>query len=259
MHNMNISKSLKNDIGEDVEDGELFERMAGGGEVGLAAFGIFYSRYAEELNKRTCRVEGLSDADSEDLMQEAMLRAYRAASTFKPPDASLNSDAKWSKTMFWLIEIARNIHLEKIRKLEADGVNGFESLEVEDESGEFSHFITDILKDGEGFHLVREAEEKAIQELVPSEETESEKMQILKGRLNRLPKKKQDILLVYFGDEYDYRTPKRPLSRELIGELKEKYSETSENLRQIKGRAFKVVKADCQKEEQIRKEKGKSL
>lgn len=259
MHNMNISKSLRNDISEDVEDGELFEQMAGSGEVGLAAFGIFYSRYAEELNKRTCRIEGLSEADSEDFMQEAMLRAYRAANTFKPPDASFSPAAKRSKTIFWLIEIARNIHLEKIRKLEADGVNGFDSLEVEDEGGEFSYFITDLLKDGEGYHSVREAEEKSIQELVPSKGTESEKMQILKGRLNCLPEKKRGILLVYFGDEYDYRNPKRPLSRELIGELKEKYSETSENLRQIKGRVFKVVKADCQKEERIRKEKGKSL
>lgn len=255
---MNISQSLEISISGEADDGELFAVMAGGGEAGFAAFDVFYRRYAKELHKRTCRIEGLSKNDAEDFMQEAMLRAYRAANTFKPPNKSLSPAAKRNKTMFWLIEIARNLHFEKKRKLEVEGVNGFDSLEIEDENGEFSHFITDNLKNGEGYHLTREAEEKSIQELIPPENEDSEKMQILKTKLIRLPEKKRDILLTYFGDEYDYRTPKRPLSRELMDELKVRLDETSENLRQIKGRTYKALKSDCEKEEKIRKEKRKT-
>lgn len=247
---MDISQSQENSVSGEADDGELFELMAAGGETGLAALDVFYRRYSKRLKQLTCRIEGVSKNDSEDFMQEVMLKAYRSAHTFKPHDASLNPTAKRDKTMFWLIKIARNLHNEKLRELETEGVNGFDSLETEDENGEFSHFITDKLKDGEGYHLVRAAEEKTIPELVPPEEPESEKMQRIKNGLKRLSEKKRDILLNYFGDEHDYRDPKRPLSRELLAELKEKHNvKTSENLRQIKGRALKEVKADCKKEE----------
>lgn len=255
---MNISQSQENPVSNEADDGELFELMAGGGETGLAAFDIFYRRYAKGLKKRTCRIEGLAESDAEDFMQEAMLRAYRSADTFKPPDVSLSSAAKRSKTMFWLIEIARNLHLEKLRELEVEGVKGFDSLEAENEDGEFSHYIPDELNDGEGYHLVRAAEEKSIPGLAPPEETESDKMQRLKEILKRLPEKKRDILLTYFGDEYDYRNPKRPLSRELIAELKGRHDETSDNLRQIKGRTFKAVNKECNKEEKTNQQENQN-
>lgn len=250
---MDISQSQENSVSSEADDGELFALMAAGGETGRDAFAVFYRRYSRRLKQLTCRIEGLSKNDGEDFMQEAMLKAYNSAHTFKPPDASLSPKAKREKTMFWLIEIARNLHNEKLRKLKAEGVNGFDSLEAEDEEGEFSHFITDELDDGEGYHLVRAAEEKTIPELVPPEEPESEKMQRLKESLKRLPEKKRAILLAYYGDEYDYRDPERPLSRELIAELKNEHNVTSENLRQIKGRTLKAVKAECNPEEKIKR------
>lgn len=249
---MNISQSQENSVSGEADDGELFALMAAGGETGLAALDVFYRRYSKRLKKLTCRIEGLSKNDGEDFMQETMLKAYRSAHTFKPPDASLNPAAKRDKTMFWLIEIARNIHNGKLRILETEGVNGFDSLETDNEEGEFSHFITDELDDGEGYHLVRAAEEKTIPGLIPPEESESEKMRRLKESLNRLPEKKRAILLAYYGDEYDYRDPHRPLSRELIAELKDEYKVTSENLRQIKTRAYKKVKTECSPEEKIK-------
>lgn len=237
---MDISQSQENSVSDEADDGELFALMTAGGEKGLAAFDVFYRRYSKRLKQLTCRIEGVSKNDGEDFMQEAMLKAYRSAHTFKPPDASLSAAAKRDKTIFWLIKIAGNLHNEKLRELETEGVKGVYSLEAEDEEGGFSHFITDELDDGAGYHLVRAAEEKTIPGLVPPEEPESEKMQRIKNGLKRLPEKKRDILLNYFGDEYDYRDPHRPLSRELIAELKAKHNvKTSENLRQIKGRALK--------------------
>lgn len=253
---MDISQSQENSVSGEADDGELFALMAGGGDVGLAALDIFYRRYVRDLHNRTCRIKGLKQADREDFVHDAMMKAYRSADTFKPPAASLSPAAKREKTVAWLIEIARNLHLEKLREIKAEGVNGFDSLEANDEDGKFSHFITDKLKDGEGYHLVREAEEKTIPGLVPPEETESEKMQWIKNSLNRLREKKRDILLTYFGDEYDYRNPKRPLSRELMAELKEKHGETSENLRQIKGRTLKTVKVECLREEKIKRKEN---
>jgi RNA polymerase sigma factor (sigma-70 family) len=250
---MDISQSQENSVSGEADDGELFALMAAGSETGFAAFDVFYRRYSKRLKRLTCRIEGVSKNDGEDFMQETMLQAYRSAHTFKPPAASLSPAAKRDKTMFWLIEIARNIHNGKLRKLEADGVNGFDALEAHDEEEKFSHFITDELADGEGYHLVRAAEDKTIPGLVPPEEPESEKMRRLKDSLSRLPEKKRKILLAYHGDEYDYRDPHRPLSRELIAELKDEHQVTSENLRQIKTRAFKTVKAECNPEEKIKR------
>ena len=248
---MNISQSKEISVSNETDDGELFEIMAGGCETGLAAFGVFYSRYAKGLHKRTCRIKGLTEADREDFVQEAMLRAYRFAHKFKPPDPSLDKSAKRNNTMAWLIKIARNLHLEKLRKLKADGVNGFTPLEMEDENGEFSHFITDKLRDGEGFHLTREMEEKVIPGLT-SPETEkenSERMKNVKQFLNNLPEKKRDVLLANFGDEYDYRNPKKPLSRKLIESLKDKHNLTSANMRQIKKRTIEAAKKELKKKE----------
>ena len=249
---MDISQSQENSVSGEADDDKLFALMTAGGETGRAAFGVFYRRYSKRLKKLTCRIEGVSENDGEDFMQETMIKAYRSAHTFKPPDASLGLIAKRDKTVFWLIEIARNLHNEKLRELKTEGVNGFNSLEAHDQEGEFSHFITDELDDGEGYHLVRAAEDKTIPGLVPPEEPESEKMRRIKNSLKRLPKKKRKILLAYYGDEYDYRDPHRPLSRELIAELKDEHQVTSENLRQIKTRAYKTVKTECNSEEKIK-------
>jgi RNA polymerase sigma factor (sigma-70 family) len=250
---MNISQSQENSVGGEADDGELFKLMAAGGEAGLVALGVFYRRYAEGLHKRTCRIKGLAEADREDFMHETMLRAYRSAHTFKPPDASLIRAAKRAKTMAWLVEIARNLHLEILRKLKAGGMNGFASLEAEDENGEFSHFITDKLRNGEGYHLLRETEEKVIPRLVPpenEEKTESERMRSLKNFLNNLPEKKRDVLLTYFGEDYDYRDPNKPLPRKVIDALKAKHKGlTSANMRQIKKRTFEAADKELKKKE----------
>lgn len=248
---MNNSQSQEISISNETDDGELFEMMVGKGETGLAAFDVFYRRYVKGLHKRTCRIKGLAQADKEDFVQEAMLRAYRFAHKFKSPDSSLSKSAKRNKTMAWLVKIARNLHLEKLRKLKADGVKGFTVFEVENEDGEFSHFVTDELHNGEGFHQIREAEERAIPGLIPPEDgkTNSERIKNVKVFLNGLPEKKRDVILAYFGDEYDYRNPKKPLSRELIESLKDKHDLTSANLRQIKKRTFEAAEKELKEKE----------
>lgn len=244
---MNISQSLEISISGEADDGELFAVMADGGEVGRTAFSIFYRRYIKDLYERICHIKGLAEADRNDFVQEAMMQAYRAANTFKPPDPSLSNTAKRNKTLAWLLKIARRLHLQELRKLKGDGVKGFEPLEAEDENGDFSHFILDNLRNGEGYHLMREAEKRAFPGLDSSEETESEKMAAVKEFLKKLPEKKRDVLLACFGDEYDYRNPKKPLSRKLIAKLNKKHGLTSASLRQIKKRTLKDASAKLNK------------
>lgn len=248
--NMNISQSLEISISGEADDGELFAVMAGGGEAGFAAFGIFYRRYIDNLYERTCQIKGLAEADPENIVQETMMQAYRAAETFKPPDASLSNAAKRNKTLAWLLKIARRLHLQELRKLKADGVNGFEPLEIEDENGEIPQFVLDNLRNGEGYHQMRESENRAYPSLDLTKETESERMAAVKDFLNNLPEKKRDVITAYFGDEYDYRYPQKPLSRKLIAKLKKKHGLTSAALRQIKKRTLEEASAKLNKKKE---------
>ena len=247
---MNFSQSLEISISNEADDGELFAVMTGGGEIGLAAFGVFYRRYVKDLFERICRIKIIAEDDQNDFVQETMMQAYRAADTFKPPDPSLSDSAKRNKTLAWLLMIARRLQLQELRKLKNDGVNGFESLEAEDENGDFSHFILDNLQNGEGYHLMRKAEMRAFPSLESSEETESERMAAVKDFLNKLPEKKRDVILTYFGDEYDYRNPKKPLSRKLIAKLNKKHGLTSAGLRQIKKRTLKEASSKLNKKKE---------
>lgn len=247
---MNISQSLEISISGEADDGELFAVMAGGGEAGLAALDVFYRRYIKDLYERICRIKGLTEADRNDFVQETMMQAYRAADTFKPPDASLNNTAKRNKTLAWLLKIARRLQLQKLRKLKADGVNGFEPLEIEDENGEIPQFVLDNLRNGEGYHQMREVEKRAYPGLDLVEEIESERMTAVIDFLNNLPEKKRDVITAYFGDEYDYRNPQKPLSRKLIAKLKKKHGLTSAALRQIKKRTLEEASAKLNKKKE---------
>jgi len=81
-------------------DFELIERMAAGDE---GAMTIFYERY-KGLVGRLARHSGLDDADARDLVQEAFLRAWQSARTFRA----------LSTARSWLRGIVRHLIADRI-------------------------------------------------------------------------------------------------------------------------------------------------
>ena len=92
-------------ISEDTPEAELAKRAAGGEE---AAFEAIMRRH-NRLLFRTARSILKSDAEVEDALQEAYLRAWRALGDFR-------SDARLST---WLVRIVINEALGRLRKKEA--------------------------------------------------------------------------------------------------------------------------------------------
>jgi RNA polymerase sigma-70 factor (ECF subfamily) len=92
-------------ITNDTPDGELVRRAADGEE---AAFAAIMQRH-NQLLFRTARSIVKSDAEAEDVLQEAYLRAWRALAGFR-------ADAKLST---WLVRIVANEALGRLRRKRA--------------------------------------------------------------------------------------------------------------------------------------------
>jgi len=92
-------------VTRDASEEDLVARAAGGDE---AAFETIMRRY-NRLLFRTARSIVKSDAEAEDALQEAYLRAWRALGTFR-------SDARLST---WLVRIVANEALGRLRRKEA--------------------------------------------------------------------------------------------------------------------------------------------
>ncbi len=88
-------------IPDGTSDGELVRRAAGGEEAAFAAI----MRRHNQLLFRTARSIVKSDAEAEEALQEAYLRAWRALSRFR-------ADAKLST---WLVRIVINEALGRLR------------------------------------------------------------------------------------------------------------------------------------------------
>ncbi len=229
---------------DEASDGELLAAMVAGDEAGLAAFEIFYSRYVEDLYKYIYRVKGLLEADRRDLVQEAMLKAYHSAATFKRNEIA-DSDAEKNRrqTVAWLGQIAARIHYQKFRR--QNGAK-FEVLEEENRDSEKTELASDKIPKGERGLRIRESEEKFLQALSSNGQVESVPRKILQEVLDKLPERECEILLATY-EEFDLQNPKKQLSREKINEIKERYNISSENLKQIRYRAKKFVFEECLK------------
>jgi len=92
-------------IPDGTSDGELVRRAAGGEEAAFAAI----MRRHNQLLFRTARSIVKSDAEAEEALQEAYLRAWRALSRFR-------ADAKLST---WLVRIVINEALGRLRRTRA--------------------------------------------------------------------------------------------------------------------------------------------
>ena len=96
-------------------------RLAKGGD--LAAFGELVRRYERRVF-RTARNILQNDEDAEDVLQEAMLKAFEHLDSFQ----------EQSKFYTWLVRIAVNESLMKLRKRKSDrSVSLDESIETDEE------------------------------------------------------------------------------------------------------------------------------
>lgn len=103
-----------------VEESVLVEQARGGD---LAAFGELVRRYERRVY-RTARHIVQNDEDAEDVLQEAMLKAFEHLDSFQGN----------SKFYTWLVRIAVNESLMKLRKRKSDRtVSLDESIETDEE------------------------------------------------------------------------------------------------------------------------------
>jgi RNA polymerase sigma-70 factor (ECF subfamily) len=91
----------------DIHDASYWaDQMAGvAARRDLDCFMRIYDHYAPRL-QRYLLGRGVTAAQSEDLVQEALLRLWRRATLFDPARASLST---------WLVRVARNLHLDSLR------------------------------------------------------------------------------------------------------------------------------------------------
>ena len=102
------------------EEAVLVEQARGGD---LAAFGELVRRYERRVY-RTARHIVQNDEDAEDVLQEAMLKAFEHLDSFQGN----------SKFYTWLVRIAVNESLMKLRKRKSDrSVSLDESIETDEE------------------------------------------------------------------------------------------------------------------------------
>ncbi len=226
---------------DEASDSELLAAMVAHDEQSFAAFDIFYSRYVEDLYRHIFRVKGLLEADRRDLVQEAMLKAFHSAATFKEAEND-NSDAKRNRhrTVAWLGQIAARIHYQKFRRQQ--GVE-FEMLEDENrETGTTSEKIPA----SELVWKIRENEDNILRAFSTNGHAESQPRKILLEVLEELTERECEILLATY-EEFDLQNPTKQLSRGKINEINKRYGISSKNLKQIRYRTRKFVFEECSK------------
>lgn len=96
---------MANAFGDDEQDRLWLSRVAQGGQEGERALEALFRKYRRPLlafllQRRVEREE------AEDLVQEAFVRVVRAAGGFRGE----------SKVSSWLFQIARNLHLDQLRR-----------------------------------------------------------------------------------------------------------------------------------------------
>jgi RNA polymerase sigma factor (sigma-70 family) len=226
----------ENFLTDEASDSELLSAMGADGDLSYSAFDIFYNRYFDDLHSFTFRVFGLFEADRFDLVQDAMLQAFRAATTFKDEDDG-NAERMRRRTTAWLGKIATNLHREKYRRQKG---TEFESLEKENHETENIEIPSEKIPDAELVWKIRESEDNISRDISANGHAVSLPRKIMREVLAELSEREQEVLLATY-EEFDFQKPNQHLSQEKIDELTKRYGISSKNLKQIRYRARKFV------------------
>ncbi|MEZ4372396.1 MAG: sigma-70 family RNA polymerase sigma factor [Polyangiaceae bacterium] len=203
-------------------ESELLGAVASGGDTKQAAQAEFYSRHVHYLfavlvkqQHRLRRVVGIS---AEDLVQDTFHRAFSRAHTFSS-DGIDDPDHLRRRTRAWLGRIAQNLLIDAVRQ--SNEIADSATLErLEDEPPPSSRPPPDS--------------QRPVAELSASER--------MTRAFERLSEREQDVLRVsalYYraGDEH------QRLPNDVSQELAKRWQTSNENIRAIRSRALKKLKA----------------
>lgn len=218
-------------------DGELFERMAKHDDEAKEAWAEFYQRYFKDFRRLVCRIRGLTLTGVDDLVQETMFQAYKAAHTYKAVDAT-DAGALRLRTLAWLGRIARNIYNSAWRSKKDVTVNDFAK---QDGDGNLLPSEKDrVFRLGKISREIREAEEKVAGYEEKTGRVSSKK-QLLHNALEALTERERDILLAYY-EHYERGQMQQRMPQQVIDEICKRYGINSTYLRKLRERADKKIR-----------------
>lgn len=220
-------------------DEQLFALMAERGEDAKEAWETFYLRYINDFYRLVHRLMGVSHSDINDLVQEAMIKAWESAHTFKGGGDG-NTDIARRRTLAWLCRIAKN-HYWGMRRRKIILVSDSETQKdgpvsslSKDEARrmDFSKLHHEIKNAVDAVTGVVEVEEDAI----------SIQKLLLQEALTTLPEREREIMLATYEHSEPGQQQQRRLPKEAIDEICQNFEITSDNLRQIRRRTHKKIK-----------------
>jgi RNA polymerase sigma factor (sigma-70 family) len=211
-----LALMLQND---EPDDAELLFRIANiraGSEAARAAQSIFYRRHVRYLYavvvKRCGRVLHLSSLSAEDLVQDSFHRAFSRASTFRR-DGITDPERVRTRARAWLGRIAQRLLADSL----AD-----------------SHEISD----SPYLERLSSNDHNDDEELT----TGSPKLELVCRALDSLSEREQDVLRVSALYQRVGETHQR-LPNAVATELAARWNTTSDNIRAIRSRAMKRLRA----------------
>lgn len=216
-------------------DGQLFALMARGGEAGKEAWAVFYLRYVGDLRRLVCRVRGLPQGGVDELVQDAMVQAYRAARTFRADD-SLDADAARRRTLAWLGRVARNLYWSLLRQRR--GVT-FGSLDgLEDEGGARLSNRGRPLAAGELYREIRTTEEHVAGD--SDADGETLRRRLVREALGTLSERERDILVETY-EYYERGQKQQRLPQAAVAKICAAHDIKPAYLRQLRKRAHEKI------------------
>lgn len=216
-------------------DGQLFGLMMRKGDEGKEAWAVFYRRYVGDLRRLVCRVRGLPQGAVDELVQDAMVQAYKAAHTFRPDD-SLDPEAARRRTLAWLGRTARNLYWSALRRQRGVLVGSLPGQEEEDGS-RLSAKGRPLAK-GEVYREVRAEEDKAAG--TPADEEPSPRLRLLREALDTLTERERDIITETY-EYYERGQKQQRLPRQVVDKICRTHGIRPDHLRQLRKRAHEKI------------------
>lgn len=216
-------------------DGELFARMAERGPAGKDAWAEFYQRYVGDFRKLVCRLRGVPQAGVDELVQETMIQAYKAAQTFREVEASDSGVAR-RRTLAWLGRIAHNIHWSMLRQQRGVLVSSLPPQDGEDDSQ--LSIKGRRLSQGELHRAIKDAE--GVVSGSGNNDHISLRRRLLREALDTLTDRERDILTATF-EHHERGQKQQRLPNAVVKEICETYNISSAYLRQLRKRALEKI------------------
>ncbi len=232
---MDLTDTRGTTIVNKATDGELFARMAERGLAGKEAWAEFYQRYVEDFRRLVCRLRGVPQASVDELVQETMIQAYKAAHTFRNGDVSDAGVAR-RRTLAWLGRIAHNLHWSMLRQQRGVLVSSLPQQDGEDDSQLSTKGRR--LSPGELHREIKDAE--VVISGGGNDNQISISKRLLREALDTLTDRERDILIATF-DHHERGQKQQKLPSAVVKEICETYNIKSDYLRQLRKRALEKI------------------